>query len=99
MGGDYLALIANDAAYSAYLMNGAPAGLEDFPDLRDDTFQRFLWEIDHIATGERGDPMTEGALYWAELHRVSRPWFRQNITMKPEQHPRVAQVATLTLWR
>lgn len=106
MGGDWMAVIANDPAYSAYGANGHhyaaggnPAVLESFPDLRDDVFQRFLWEVDRIYDGSRGDPMTEGALWWAELDKITRPWFLEHIARLPEQHPRVAQVASLTLWR
>jgi len=106
MGGDWLSVIANDPAYSAYQGNGhvysggpGPAVLQQFPDLRDDSFQRFLWEVDRIYDGSRGDTMTEGALWWAEADKINRPWFLENIARKLEQHPRVAQVANLTLWR
>ena len=106
MGGDWLSIIANDAAYQAYEGNHrrlsvgtGPAVLQDFPDLRDEIFKKFLWEIDRIYDGSREDPMTEGALWWAEAEKINRPWFLENIARKPEQHPRVAQVASLTLWR
>lgn len=106
MGGDWMGVIANDPAYSYRSMNGhaysstAPHTLlENFPDLRDDTFQRFLWEVDRIYDGSRGDPMSEGGLWWAELEKVDRPWFLEQIVRRPEDHPRVAQVATITLWR
>lgn len=106
MGGDWMAVIQNDPAYSAYSVNGHhyapganPAMVEAFPDLRDDVFQRFLWEVDRIYDGSRNDPMTEGALWWAESEKITRPWFLEHIARQPEQHARVAQVASLTLWR
>ncbi len=106
MGGDWLSVIANDPAYSAYTGNGVrysvgtgPAALQDFPDLRDDVFQKFLWEVDRIYDGSRADPETEGALWWAETHKINRPWFLESIVRKPSDHPRIAQVGPLTLWR
>ena len=106
MGGDWLSVIANDAAYLAYAGNGhhysvstGPAALENFPDLRDEVFQKFLWEVDRIYDGSRQDPMTEGALWWAEAEKINRPWFLENIARKAEQHPRVAAVGSLTLWK
>ncbi|HEV1286552.1 MAG TPA: hypothetical protein VNU44_14620 [Bryobacteraceae bacterium] len=106
MGGDWLSVIANDPVYSPYDVNGHHhaaqadrALLESFPDLRDEVFQKFLWEIDRIYDGSRQDAMTEGAVWWAEIERISRKWFLENIARNQEQHPRVAQVASLTLWR
>jgi hypothetical protein len=106
MGGDWLAVIAEDPAYAAHVPNGqyyssmAPhTRLDSFPDLRNDLFQRFLWEVDRVYDGTAGDTMTEGALWWAELDKIDRPWFLEHIARRPEDHPRVAQVVTLTLWR
>jgi hypothetical protein len=107
MGGSWLQVIANDPVWSAYTQrpgnpasgNGSHALLEEFPDLRDDIFQKLLWEVDRIYDGSLPDPMTEGALWWAELERIDRPWFAEHIAQRPEEHPRIAQVANITLWR
>lgn len=107
-GGDWMQVIANDATYSAY--ESAPQGLPsprqgelgmeiDFPDMRNDIWQRFLWEVDRVFDGTAGDPVTEGALWWAEADRINRPWFLDKIARQPEQHPRVAQCGPITLYR
>ena len=103
MGGDWLAVIGNDPAYSAYSGNGhaysagtGPVALAEFPDLRNEIFQKFLWEVDRIYDNSREDPMTEGALWWGETNKINRPWFLENISRK---HERVAQVGAVTLWR
>lgn len=106
-GGDWLAIIANDATFSAYLgaeklQQDAPPRDERlglFPDTRDDVFQRFLWEVDKVYDGSAADPMTEGALWWAELEKADRPFFLKKIARQPKEHPRVAQVGSLTLFR
>lgn len=97
-GGEWLAVIANDYLYG-YRALGVPPLEQEFPDLRGDTFQRFLWEVDRIYDGSAGDPLSEGALYWAPAGYPLREWFEQKITRQPEEHPRVAQVAQVMLWK
>lgn len=107
-GGDWMALIAEDENYSPYsmeLMSERRIARDEFPDLRDDIFQRFLWEVDRIYAGEAGDAITEGALFYADnTQPITRPWFLEKIVRAEDAegkrvHPQVAQVGPLTLWR
>ena len=52
--------------------------------------------------------LTKGALYWGDLAKIERPWFRENIVqgMKPNfegvmipHHERVANLNGLNFWR
>ena len=101
MGGDWLQVLRQDPMYSAYSAVVAgktrlPDGLEEWPDLRNDIFQRFLWEVDKIYSGEAADDLTEGGLYWGETHRIDRPWFLEKIV---RGQVAVAQVGQISIWR
>jgi hypothetical protein len=98
MGGDWLRVIAADPIYSAYLPEAPGEAAPEFPDLADPSFSRFLWEADKIYEGTAEDKITGGGLWWCELNKVNREWFLENICRRPEQHPRVAQSASITLF-
>jgi spore germination cell wall hydrolase CwlJ-like protein len=95
-GGAWLDVIANDHLVSA----NDDSVLDDrfFPDTREPAFRRLLQSVDSIFDGSEEDPMTKGALYFAELNNVTREWFKTNIIARQEEHWRIAQVGTLTLF-
>lgn len=68
-------------------------------DLRDSNFKTFLQQIDDVYSGLAPDRMTEGALFYCELHRVESGWFRDNIVRDPENHPRCANVGQMTFFK
>lgn len=68
------------------------------PDLQDPNFVKLLQAIDGIVDGTAKD-MTNGGLYFADLAKPVRDWFRENILDQPEAHPRCANNVTLTFFR
>lgn len=95
-GGDWLEIIGNDYLTSPYREPELVVGA--FPDTREPGFLRALQSIESVYDGTEPDPMTKGALYYAELNLVSSDWFKQNILGDPQKHWRIAQVGTLTLF-
>lgn len=68
-------------------------------DLRDSTLKQFLNAIDDVYSGNKPDNLTNGALFYAELHNLTNEWFRENVVRKPENHPRVATVGLTAFFR
>lgn len=91
-GGNWMELIASHDEYSAWLH---PATT---PDLRELNFRILLQQIDDVFSGLAGDKMTEGALYYCELNRVERAWFKENVLHDATSHPRVAQVGNVSFF-
>lgn len=95
-GGDWLAVLDNASASSAYKdephMRG---GIRLNP--RDTAFRQLLQKIDDVYHGIAVDD-TEGALYFAELNRIDRPWFLNNISRNQLEHPRVATVGMVSFF-
>jgi hypothetical protein len=92
-GGNWMELLAYCNEYAATIY---PPSV---PDLRDINFRMLLQQIDDVFSGLAPDKYTEGALYYAELNRVERPWFRTDVLSDPERHPRVATVGNVSLFR
>lgn len=75
-----------------------------WPSVWDGNFVKVLHVVDGVFDGSAVD-MSKGALYWADLNRLERPWFRDNIVdaMNEEnglrQHPRVADLNSLSFFR
>ncbi len=75
-------------------------------DPRDVAFRRVLGGVDDIYQGIADDSNInveddEGkhlALYYAELHNITRPWFRENVMQQLGRHPRLATVGPLTFF-
>jgi hypothetical protein len=75
-------------------------------DPRDVTFRRMLTMIDDIYHGTSDDTNVnveddrgkQYALYYAELNRIDRSWFLENISSQPDRHPRLATVGPLTFF-
>lgn len=60
--------------------------------LRDAAVKTFLPVVDDIYDGTAEDDLTDGALFYAELHRGVSPDFIRNIVRRPDDHPRMATV-------
>lgn len=92
-GGDWLRIIhaADKAAGCAYP--------ERPVDLRDINVKLVLSKVDDIFGGFAPDPYTEGALYYAELNKVERDWFKREIASDPTHHPRCATVGPVTFFK
>lgn len=67
------------------------------PSLWEPQFERLLHEVETIYDGTRDH--AKGALYWADLRRVDNPWFKEKIIGNPEDHPRIGDMNTLTLFK
>lgn len=91
-GGDWMEIIHN--AYKVAAAIYPPSA----PNLRDLSFRSFLQQVDDIYTGMAQDAMTEGALYYCELHRIERAWFHENI-LQHGQHERVANVGQVAFFK
>lgn len=85
------------------VMNRAPdvAGTEYEPwpmDLRDRSVKVVMFRIEAIFHGASEDDLTGGALYFAEAHNITRPWFLANVSRKPHTHPQVAKVGEVSFF-
>lgn len=87
LGGDWLACIAE-----YYINAEGEKRPSSTPNLRDPMFRELLAKIDGVYEASAADKMTQGALYCADLNKISRQWFVDNIVRKPEEHKRIAQV-------
>ena len=69
--------------------------------LESDIFRRFLIEVDEIYDGTAEDTMTEKGLYYCDVTRGRpvRDWFAATIVRDPANHPRVAQVGMIYIFR
>lgn len=91
-GGDWMKVL-EDAGTKAGTIVDLPA-----INLHDMGVRIFLSRVDDIFAGREGD-MVSGALYYAELHNITRQWFKLNITGKPSDHPRVATVGAVAFFK
>lgn len=69
-----------------------------FPQIWEPGFVRLLHEVDLIYDGS-GVDYSKGALYWADLRRVERQWFKDKILANPETHPRIADFNSLAFFK
>lgn len=66
--------------------------------LRDSSVRALLSRIDDIYDGSEEDRMTDGALFYGELHSVDNEWFKTNILKRREEHPLVASVGPVSFF-
>jgi hypothetical protein len=71
-----------------------PTGI---PTIWDPAFVRLLVEVDAIFDSSMDH--SKGALYWADLTKVDNPWFIEKIIGDPENHPRIGNMNSLTLFK
>ena len=74
-----------------------------FPNVWDGNFVKLLHIVDGVFDGSAMD-MSKGALYWADLQRVERSWFKNlmfatNEETGMKQHPIVASMNSLTFFK
>jgi len=77
-----------------------------FPPLWEPAFVKLLHSVDGIFDGSIPDEST-GALYWADLNKIERPWFQEKIVAARREdgngqlipaHQRVHDMGTLSFW-
>lgn len=71
-------------------------------DPQDRLLQLIVRDIDDIYMGQSEDDtktVVQDALYWQFIDRPARPWFTDHIVRDPENHPRVAQVGPIALFK
>ncbi len=78
-----------------------------FPSVWDGNFVKLLHVVEGIYEGAATD-LSKGALYWGDLNRLERPWFKTNIVDPIKEdgpnagqrvHQRVADINSLSFWR
>lgn len=84
--GSWLQVIDQIPVFSAVNLDEQPTGQ---PDLMDPNVVHLLQAIDGIYDGNAQD-LAAGGLYFCDLGKVTRLWFRENIMQKPHEHPRAA---------
>jgi hypothetical protein len=91
--GNWLEMIDRIPQYAA--QQDIPTGT---PSIWEPNFVRLLHEVESIFDGS-GTDYAKGGLYWADLRRVDTDFFRTKILGAPEQHPRVADMNSLVIFR
>lgn len=100
--GDWASILSNHKKWSARVEPYS----EEIPDPRIYSFQCLLQEVNGIFNGSKQDDITvpaqsvlsrpaPGALYYGRLDQITNEWFLNEISRKPELHPRVANVGML----
>ena len=74
-----------------------------FPSLWDGSFIKLLHVVEGVYEGSATD-LSKGALYWCDLNRIERPWFKEKIVdalkdSGERQHPIVANMNSLSFFR
>jgi len=90
--GSWLEVLDRIPAFSA--QNEIPTGT---PSIWDPNFVRLLHEVEGIYDGSKD--YSKGAVYWADTRRIERDWFKEKIIACPDQHPRVVDMNSLSLFR
>ena len=79
----------------------------EFPSGWNGSFVKVLHLVDGVFDGSVPDA-SKGALYWGDLTRIERPWFKENVVdpIKEDgpqaglrQHPMVANMNSLSFFR
>ena len=80
-----------------------------FPSIWEPNFVKVLHAVDGVFDGSTPDK-SKGALYWANLALIERPWFLEKIVRSVDtdeaspkfglpRHPRVADMNNLSFWK
>lgn len=98
-GGDWRRVIRTAPNYRGTIQ---PGYVETEVDPRDGNFRELMSRIDDVYHGTADDTNVNNdsgkSLYYAELHNINRPWFREHILEDLESHPRLASVGQLTFF-
>lgn len=73
-----------------------------WPSVWEGNFVKLLHAVDGIFGGS-GTDLTKGALYWGDLNKIERDWFRTKIIQAKKEdgtaaHARVADMNSLSFW-
>lgn len=86
-----------------FMAENALPGLEH-PSVWEPMFVKLLHTVEGVFDGSTPD-IAKGALYWADLSRIERPWFKEKIVDPVNEdtgeriHPRVVDMNSLSFWR
>jgi len=74
-----------------------------YPGVWEGNFVKLLHAVDGIYDGSSND-LVKGALYWGDLNRIDRQWFKEKIIQARKEdgtplHPRVADLNSLSFWK
>lgn len=69
----------------------------EYPRIWEPNFVRLLHEVDGIFDNSTKD-LSCGAVYWGDLRRIEREWFKDNVLKNPDRF-KVADMNTLCFWR
>lgn len=67
--------------------------------LRNAAVRQLLQRIDDIYDGSEDEDPTDGALFYCELNRVDREWFKANVLRDREEHPLVYTCGPVAFFR
>jgi hypothetical protein len=79
----------------------------EYPNVWEGSFVKLLHIVDGVFDGSIPD-MSKGSLYWADLNKIERPWFKNKIIdpikedgpqIGQRQHPLVANINSLSFFR
>jgi hypothetical protein len=74
-------------------------------ELTSSDFTRLLADVEEIYSGNRADTLTEGGLYYYDVLRQDKKdtpqhrWFAEKIMQDAKNHPRVAQVGMVHIYK
>lgn len=74
----------------------------EHPSVWEPGFVKMLHAVDGIFDGSTPD-LSKGALYWADLSNIERPWFKEKIVQPRKEngepvHQRVVDMNSLSFW-
>jgi hypothetical protein len=74
----------------------------EHPSVWEPAFVKLLHAVDGIYDGSTPD-LSKGALYWADLQHVERPWFKEKIIQAKKDdgapaHHRIVDMNSLSFW-
>ena len=96
-GGDWMSVIENAPNHVGTVVHQSHK-----VSAKDLGFRDLLRKIDDVYYGVADDSNVNqpeaSSLYYAQLNKVNRQWFRLNILDDLENHPRLAQVGPLTFF-
>lgn len=102
-GGDWRRVIRSAPDYRGTIrLRTIQSSAELDVDPRDGNFRELMRRIDDVYYGTADDANVNNdsgkSLYYAELHNINRPWFRDHILKDLESHPRLASVGQITFF-
>lgn len=77
----------------------ANVDLPEKPDLRTNNVRVLLNRIDEIYTRADTNDLTGGALFYCEPNKPLAPWFKEEVLLRPEDHPRVAHIGLVWFYK